>query len=90
MFGRRKDGDGTAKTGSDTPASTPAAETGGPRMYRADSAMAPVPRAPVVDAPLRAPDVAATTGRRSDVRPSAPGDSESKKLVVGRDIALTG
>jgi len=90
MFGKRKGGNGTAKTGSVTPASTPTIESGGPRMYRADSAMAPVPRAPVEDAPRRAPDVTATTVRHPDVRPSAPGDSDSKKLVVGRDIALTG
>src|SRR5579862_2007647 len=92
MFGRRKDGDGTAKTGTETPASTPAADAGGPRMYRADSAMAPAPRAqvPVVDAPRRAPDVAASTGRRTDVRPSPASDTESRKLVVGRDIALMG
>jgi cytoskeletal protein CcmA (bactofilin family) len=76
MFGRRKGSDGTAKTGSVTPASTPAIESGGPRMYRADSALAP--------------DVTATTGRRADVRSSAPGDAESKKLVVGREIALAG
>ena len=54
MFGKRKGSDGTAKTGSVTPASKPAIESGGPRMYRADSAMAPVPRAAVVFAgPLR-------------------------------------
>ena len=41
MFGRRKDNDGTVKTGTDTLA--PAADNSGPRMYRADSAMAPVP-----------------------------------------------
>jgi cytoskeletal protein CcmA (bactofilin family) len=91
MFGRRKDNDGTAKTGTDGTAAAPAAsDAAGPRMYRADSAMAPVPRAPVVDAPRRAPDVTASTGRRSDIRPSAPGDSDSKKLIVGRDIALSG
>jgi cytoskeletal protein CcmA (bactofilin family) len=76
MFGKRKGSDGTAKTGSVMPASTPAIESGGPRMYRADSAMAP--------------DATATTGSPADVRSSAPGDSDSKKLVVGRDIALTG
>jgi cytoskeletal protein CcmA (bactofilin family) len=88
MFGRRKDNDGTVKTGSDTPA--PTAERSGPRMYRADSAMAPVPGSPVVDAARRAPDVTAATGRRAGVGPSAPGDLDSKKLVVGRGIALSG
>ncbi len=88
MFGRRKDNDGTVKSGSDTPAA--AADSAGPRMYRADSAMAPVPRPPVVDAPRRAPDVTATTGRRPEVRPSPPGDTDGKKLIVGREIVLTG
>jgi cytoskeletal protein CcmA (bactofilin family) len=88
MFGRRKDNDGTVKTGTDTLA--PAADNSGPRMYRADSAMAPVPRPPVVEAPRRAPDVTATTGRRTEVRPSPPGDNEGKKLLVGREIVLTG
>jgi cytoskeletal protein CcmA (bactofilin family) len=88
MFGRRKDNDGTVKTGTDTLA--PAADNSGPRMYRADSAMAPVPRPPVVEAPRRAPDVTATTGRRTEVRPSPPGDNEGKRLLVGREIVLTG
>jgi cytoskeletal protein CcmA (bactofilin family) len=90
MFGRRKDNDGTAKTGTEAQGTNPATDSTGPRMYRADSAMTPVPRVPVVEAPRRAPDVTASTGRRSDIRPSAPGDSESKKLIVGRDIALSG
>jgi cytoskeletal protein CcmA (bactofilin family) len=94
MFGRRKDGDGAApKTGPDAPAAAPSAATdpAAPRMYRADSAMAPVQRAPVLEAPpRRAPDVTASTGRRSDIRPSPPGDGESKKLIVGRDISLSG
>jgi cytoskeletal protein CcmA (bactofilin family) len=89
MFGRRKDNDGTIKTGNETPA--PAApESTGPRMYRADSAMAPVPRPPVMEAPRRAPDVTATTGRRPEVKPSPAGDNEGKKLIVGREIVLTG
>jgi cytoskeletal protein CcmA (bactofilin family) len=88
MFGRRKDNDGTVKTGAD--ALAPAADNSGPRMYRADSAMAPVPRPPVVEAPRRAPDVTATTGRRPEVRPSPPGDNEGKRLIVGREIVLTG
>jgi cytoskeletal protein CcmA (bactofilin family) len=88
MFGRRKDNDGTVKTGAD--ALAPAADNSGPRMYRADSGMAPVPRPPVVEAPRRAPDVTATTGRRPEVRPSPPGDNEGKRLIVGREIVLTG
>ena len=52
--------------------------------------MSPVPRAPVVEAPRRAPDVSAATGRRPDIRPSPPGDDEGKKLIVGREIMLTG
>ena len=87
MFGRRKDNDGTAKTRTDTPA--PAAEGAGPRMYRADSGMAPAPR-PMVEAPRRPPDVSAAAGRRLDIGPSSPRDDDGKKLIVGRDIMLTG
>jgi cytoskeletal protein CcmA (bactofilin family) len=89
MFGRRKDNDGTIKTGNEAPAPG-APESTGPRMYRADSAMAPVPRSPVVDAPRRAPDVTATTGRRPEVKPAPADDNEGKKLIVGREIVLTG
>jgi cytoskeletal protein CcmA (bactofilin family) len=59
-------------------------------MYRADSAMAPVPRPSVMEPPRRAPDVTATTGRRPDVKPAPAGDNEGKKLIVGREIVLTG
>jgi cytoskeletal protein CcmA (bactofilin family) len=91
MFGRRKDNDGTIKTGAETPAAAAApSEQSGPRMYRPDSAMAPVPRSPVMEAPRRAPDVTATTGRRPEVKPAPAGDNEDKKLVVGREIVLTG
>ena len=85
MFGKRRDQDGGARTTPDIPP----APADGPRMYRADSAMAPAPRAPA-EPVRRAPDVTATTGRRPDVKPSPAGDSEGKKLIVGREIALSG
>ena len=99
MLGRRKDNargidmlgkrnaDGTPATGNETQASEAA---GGPRMYRTDSAMTPVARPPVVEAPRRAADVTAVTGRRAEVQPSSPDDRDSKRLVVGRGIALSG
>ncbi len=88
MFGKRRD-DGGARVTPEVPA-TPASD-GGPRMYRADSTMAPAPRAPAPAEPARrAPDVTATTGRRAEVKPSLPGDTEGKKLIVGREIALSG
>jgi len=88
MFGKRRD-DGGARGTPEVPA-TPASD-GGPRMYRADSAMAPVPRTQAPAEPARrAPDVTATTGRRAEVKPSAPGDTDGKKLIVGREIALSG
>jgi cytoskeletal protein CcmA (bactofilin family) len=85
MFGRRKDQDGTAKTAPE------AAESTGPRMYRADTPASPAARGPVVDATARrVPDVTATTGRRAEVRPSPAGDADGRKLIVGREIALSG
>jgi cytoskeletal protein CcmA (bactofilin family) len=76
MFSRRKGSEGSAKTGSVTPRRTHARESAGPRMYRVDGA--------------KAPDETATTGRPPDIHFSSPSDSESKKLVIGGDIALTG
>src|SRR5258706_5043122 len=83
MLGRRKDQDGTQNPGNEPTDS-------GPRMYRPDTAMSPVVRPPVVEAPRRAADVTAVTGRRAEVQPSSPDDPDSKKLVVGRGIALSG
>jgi cytoskeletal protein CcmA (bactofilin family) len=85
MFGKRRDQDGGARTTPDIPP----APADGPRMYRADSATAPASRVPAEPA-RRAPDVTATTGRRPDVKPAPAGDSEGKKLIVGREIALSG
>jgi cytoskeletal protein CcmA (bactofilin family) len=99
MLGRRKDNtrgfdmlgkrnaDGTPPAGTDT---TGAGDGTGPRMYRTDSAMTPVTRPPIVEAPRRAADVTAVTGRRAEVQPSSADDRDSKKLVVGRGIALSG
>ena len=99
MLGRRKDNtrgfdmlgkrnaDGTPPAGTDA---TAAGDAAGPRMYRTDSAMTPVARPPIVEAPRRAADVTAVTGRRAEVQPSSPDDRDSKKLVVGRGIALSG
>jgi len=90
MLGRRKDQDGTSIMGPETVATTAAGDTAGPRMYRTDNSMASVPRQPVVEAPRRAADVTAVTGRRAEVQPSSPDDPDGKKLVVGRGIALSG
>lgn len=88
MFGKRRDHDGGARVTPDIPP-TPAADS--PRMYRADSALAPAPRAPAAPEPARRiPEVTATTGRRQDVKPGPAGDTEAKKLIVGREIALSG
>jgi cytoskeletal protein CcmA (bactofilin family) len=85
MLGRRKDHDGTASTGPEA-----TGNSANPRMYRTDSTMAPVMRPPVMESPRRAADVTAVTGRRADVLPSGPEDPDSKKLVVGQGIALSG
>jgi cytoskeletal protein CcmA (bactofilin family) len=90
MLGRRKDQDGTSIMGPETVSATAAGDMASPRMYRTDNAMASVPRQPVVEAPRRAADVTAVTGRRAEVQPSSPDDPDGKKLVVGRGIALSG
>ncbi len=90
MLGRRRDQDGTSIPGQETATTNAAGDTAGPRMYRTDSQMSPVPRSTMAEAPRRAADVTAVTGRRAEVQPSPPGDPDSKKLVVGRGIALSG
>jgi len=88
MFGKRRDQDGGARVTPDIP---PAPAADGPRMYRADSAMAPARPAPAGPEPARrVPEVTATTGRRQDIKPGPAGDTEAKKLIVGREIALSG
>ena len=71
---------GKRKEQEDTPIVTPeslataARDSPGPRMYRTDSAMASTastPRAPMVEAPRRAADVTAVTGRRAEVQPQS-------------------
>jgi cytoskeletal protein CcmA (bactofilin family) len=92
LLGKRKEQEDTPIVTSESLA-TAAGDSPGPRMYRTDSAMTsatPSPRAPMVEAPRRAADVTAVTGRRAEVQPSGPGDPDSKKLVVGRGIALSG
>ena len=88
MFGKRRD-DGGAR------ANTGGSGHAGLRWRPADVSRrqrhgAGTPGSPPAEPARRAPDVTATTGRRPEVKPSAPGDTEGKKLIVGREIALSG
>ena len=90
MFGRRKDNDGTHQ---DRHRYTRAGSTENPPAHACIAPTAPWPRCRAPrwsKPPRRAPDVTATTGRRPEVRPSPAGDNEGKKLIVGREIVLTG
>jgi cytoskeletal protein CcmA (bactofilin family) len=90
MFGKRRDQDGGARVPPEIPPVPGSGADGSPRMFRPDSAAAPTPRASAAEPQRRSAEVTATTGRRTDVPASPTGDAEAKKLIVGREIALSG
>jgi cytoskeletal protein CcmA (bactofilin family) len=86
MLGRQKQRDGAPKMGQPLPPG----HSNRPDAYRTDNSAASSSSQPAADILRRAPDVTAVTGRRTDVAPSAYGDSASKRLTVGRGITLSG
>jgi len=86
MLGRQKQRDGAPKMGQPLPPG----HSNRPDAYRTDNSAASPSSQPAADILRRAPDVTAVTGRRTDVAPSAFGDSASKRLTVGRGITLSG
>jgi cytoskeletal protein CcmA (bactofilin family) len=86
MLGRQKQRDGAPKTGQPLPPG----HSNRPDAYRTDNSAVSSSSQPAADILRRAPDVTAVTGRRTDVAPSAFGDSASKRLTVGRGITLSG
>ena len=86
MLGRQKQRDGAPKTGQPLPPG----HSNRPDAYRTDNSAASPSSQPAADILRRAPDVTAVTGRRTDVAPSAFGDTASKRLTVGRGITLSG
>ncbi len=86
MLGRQKQRDGAPKMGQPLPPG----HSNRPDAYRTDNSAASPSSQPAADILRRAPDVTAVTGRRTDVAPSAFGDTASKRLTVGRGITLSG
>jgi cytoskeletal protein CcmA (bactofilin family) len=100
MFGsKKKDGDGTSRIGGspgeDVPARAPMAQPSQPQAGRmpASPAMPELPRrlAEVPGAPARRPDsrFGAEAAKPASAEPKAS-VTEDKKLIVGRDIHLSG
>jgi cytoskeletal protein CcmA (bactofilin family) len=89
MFGKKKDQEmSTPNTGENTPA-TPATDQS--RSYLRQDAPTPGASRPAApEIARRPPDLSAFTQRRE--QPSAPraGETDHKKLIVGREIILNG
>ncbi len=89
MFGRKKDRDNLGKIGTEVTSRELGTEAVPPRPYgRVDGPPVNAPRPPATDMPRRLPDITAPATRRSDARPSP--EADSKRLLVGREIVLTG
>lgn len=96
MFGRKKDDAEAAKVDAELAQPQPPAEQAAASMplrsrVRDRAPMSPPARVPVgrPEPVRRPPDIHTPTGRRLD-RPMGGADSDGKKLIVGRDIALNG
>jgi cytoskeletal protein CcmA (bactofilin family) len=89
MFGKKKDQEMPTQSSADTPPTMPAADQAKTYLRQ----YAPMPGASRPAAPeiaRRPPDLSAFTQRRE--QPAAPraGETDHKKLIVGREIILNG
>lgn len=100
MLGRKKDGEEETKVEPELNQPQPPGDESPASMSLRSGARERAPMSPPVRTPARAPvarpepvrrppDIHPATGRRLD-RPMGGADSEGKKLIVGRDIALNG
>jgi cytoskeletal protein CcmA (bactofilin family) len=89
MFGRKKDRDNLGKIGTEATSRELGIDAIPPRPHGVRTDLAPGPaRLPATDGPRRLPEITAPPTRRNEPRPTAEGDS--KRLIVGREIVLTG
>ena len=88
MFGKKKDQDMSPQSTADTSQGTPAAEQA--KSYLRQDAPTPGASRPAApEIARRPPDLSAFTQRRE--QPAAPrGETDHKKLIVGREIILNG
>jgi cytoskeletal protein CcmA (bactofilin family) len=85
MFGKKKEQERPARPASEGPMRESPGEIG-PRTFTRPENL-PAAGRPATEIPRRPPEYAAGLGRRSEGR--VP-ETESKKLIVGKDIILTG
>jgi cytoskeletal protein CcmA (bactofilin family) len=89
MFGKKKDQEMSTPNTADTPSATPAADQA--KSYLRQDAPTPVvsrPAAPEIA--RRPPDLSAFTQRREQPASASRGETDHKKLIVGREIILNG
>ena len=89
MFGKKKDQEMPTQYSGDTPPTMPAADQA--KTYlRQDAPMPGASRPAAPEIARRPPDLSAFTQRRE--QPAAPraGETDHKKLIVGREIILNG
>lgn len=89
MFGKKKDQEMSTPTSADTSSATSAGDQS--KSYlRSDAPTPGVSRPAAPEIARRPPDLSAFTQRRE--QPSAPraGETDHKKLIVGREIILNG
>jgi cytoskeletal protein CcmA (bactofilin family) len=89
MFGKKKDQEMPMHSSADTPPTMPAADQA--KTYlRQDAPMPGASRPAAPEIARRPPDLSAFTQRRE--QPAAPraGETDHKKLIVGREIILNG
>jgi cytoskeletal protein CcmA (bactofilin family) len=89
MFGKKKDQEMPTQSSADTPPTMPAADQA--KTYlRQDAPMPGASRPAAPEIARRPPDLSAFTQRRE--QPAAPraGETDHKKLIVGREIILNG
>ena len=90
MFGRKKDRELSTKSGAEGSARELSGEMPHQRTYPRPEPASAASRPALVEVPRRLPEVAGGAVRRSEPRPAASTESDGKKLIVGREIVLTG
>lgn len=89
MFGKKKDQEMSTPTTGDTTSSTPAADQS--KSYLRQDAPTPGASRPAApEIARRPPDLSAFTQRRDQPAATRPGETDHKKLIVGREIILNG
>ena len=90
MFGRKKDRELSTKSGAEVSARELSGEMPHQRTYPRPEPASAASRPALVEVPRRLPEVAGGAVRRPESRPAASAESDGKKLIVGREIVLTG